>query len=114
MTNPAHSGTSNCEARSRTGKQEFSAGREQRTDRDDYLKKYEKIWIILGKILGAALSLAVLAGLYFTLVIAQPQPDTEEEKAVQPLLTASPALIDELPVSIFAIMSTARSSASAA
>lgn len=92
MTNPACSGTSNCEARSRTGKQEFSAGRKQRTDRDDYLKKYGKIWIILGKILGAALSLAVLAGLYFTLVIAQPQPDTEEEKAVQPLLTASPAL----------------------
>ena len=46
---------------------------------------------VLGKILGLALTLAALAALYLTLVIAQPQETPEEGKA-QPLLTASPGL----------------------
>lgn len=45
----------------------------------------------LGRILGAALTLGMLAGLYLTLVIGQPQPEAEKETAPQPALTASPA-----------------------
>ena len=80
------------------------------------MKKYEKIWKILGRILGAVLSLGVLAGLFFTLVIAQPQPEAGEEKAPQPLLTASPAmqiadetelrkLVGSFPVPVMSFMS---------
>ena len=38
------------------------------------------------------LSLAMLAGLYFTLIIGQPQPKEKEETPAQPALTASPAV----------------------
>lgn len=47
---------------------------------------------LLGRGLAGLLSLAMLAGLYFTLIIGQPQLKEQEETPVQPALTASPAM----------------------
>ena len=47
---------------------------------------------LLGRSLAGLLSLAMLAGLYFTLIIGQPQPKEKEETTAQPALTASPAV----------------------
>ena len=44
------------------------------------------------RIAGGALSLAMLAGLYFTLIIGQPQQEERHGETQQPLLTASPAM----------------------
>ena len=54
-------------------------------------KKQISLGSLVGKTLGVLLSLAVLAGLFLALIIAQPQPDQAEEAAApQPLLTAGP------------------------
>ena len=53
-------------------------------------KKQIRIGSLLGKILGAVLSLAVLAGLFLALIIAQPQPDQAEKAEAQPPLAAVP------------------------
>ena len=47
---------------------------------------------LLGRGLAGLMSLAMLAGLYFTLIIGQPQPEEKEELLPQPALTASPAV----------------------
>ena len=53
------------------------------------MEKYAKIRKWMGKLAGAILSLAVLAGLYFTLVIAQPQGDNAVPSEPAAALTAS-------------------------
>lgn len=50
-----------------------------------------KIGKVLVRILGAAVSLAALAALYFALIVAQPQGRKAEKADPQPLLAASPA-----------------------
>ena len=54
--------------------------------------EWRKAGRLLGRGLAGLLSLAMLAGLYFTLIIGQPQPKEQEETPVQPALTASPAM----------------------
>ena len=54
---------------------------------------WKKVWKKLGKLLGVLLSLGMLTGLYFTLIIGQPQKEEGKEETVsQPLLSASPAI----------------------
>jgi len=53
------------------------------------VEKYAKIRKWMGKLAGAILSLAVLAGLYFTLVIAQPQGDNAVPSEPAAALTSS-------------------------
>ncbi len=55
------------------------------------MEKKNRILKVLGKLLGAVLTLAALAGLYLTLVIAQPQEEPAEKQA-QPLLAAAPGM----------------------
>ena len=54
--------------------------------------EWRKAGRLLGRGLAGLLSLAMLAGLYFTLIIGQPQPKEQEDTPVQPALTASPAM----------------------
>ena len=54
---------------------------------------WKKTGRVLSRALGIVLSLAMLAGLYLTLIIGQPQPEEgKESPAPQPALTASPAV----------------------
>ena len=53
---------------------------------------WKKAGQLMLRALGGALSLALLAGLYFALIIGQPQREEEKEIRPQPLLTASPAV----------------------
>ena len=63
-------------------------GREE----DRPVTRWKKCLRLLGRLLGAAAVLGVLAGLYFTLVIAQPQAeDAEKEEAPQARVSPSPA-----------------------
>ena len=70
-----------------------SAGTERNAERDvngnAIWKKYGRMML---KILGGLVTLGMLAGLYLTLIIGQPQPEEKEELPPQPLLTASPAV----------------------
>lgn len=63
--------------------------RKGKPDLKAFLKKNG--WIA-GRILGGVLILAMLAVLYLTLIIGQPQSETKEEVPSQPMLTASPAV----------------------
>ena len=45
-----------------------------------------------GRILGSLITLGLLAGLYLTLIIGQPQREEQTEILPQPLLTASPGI----------------------
>ena len=54
---------------------------------------WKNAWRSLVRLLGILMSLGMLTGLYFTLIIGQPQPEEgKEEAAPQPPLSASPAL----------------------
>ncbi len=76
----------------------------------------ERIWKILLKILSILVSLAVLAFLYVTLIVAQPREEKKAEAGPQPLLQASPAqtaetegdlwdLVVSFPVPVMSFMS---------
>ena len=78
----------------------------------------KKVWRWLGAALTAALVLVGLAGLYVTLVVAQPQPREREDRS-QPPLTASPArrisaeaelreLVAAFPAPVMSFMSGSR------
>ena len=71
---------------------------------------------LIRKAAGGILLAALLAGLYLTMVIGQPQEEREEAPAEQPLLTASPAqsiaaegelreLVAAFPVPVMSFMS---------
>ena len=53
---------------------------------------WKKYGGIAGRILGGLITLGLLAGLYLTLIIGQPQREEQEEIPPQPLLTASPGV----------------------
>ena len=76
----------------------------------------QKIWKWSGKALGAALSVVVLAGLYFTLVIAQPQSAAEAPQPTQAPRPGAPAqrvtsegelrtLVQSFPAPVMSFMS---------
>ena len=68
-------------------------GPERNAERDVTGKAiWEKYGRMMLKILGGLVTLGMLAGLYLTLIIGQPQPEEKEEIPPQPLLTASPAV----------------------
>ena len=56
------------------------------------MKKKKPLLRLLGRVAGALTAVVLLAGLYLTLVIGQPQPDGKETPPPQPALTASPAM----------------------
>ena len=73
-------------------------------------------WRWIGRILAGLLAALLLALLYLTLIVGQPQPKEEAEAAPQPLLTASPrmnisaeadlySLIAAFPVPVMSFMS---------